>query len=239
MSDKLENVIVKSLIENKEYSKKVSPYIDAKYFSDQELKIISKHFYKFVEKYRNVPTWEEIKMDVSRNDRLADKQIDDVMERIQNLKDMEIDEMTVDYLVDTTEQHFQEVSLEKCILKGAEILNSDDKKTNKHLLPEMMRDALKISFKNTVGQVYGDDNQIDSQYDYYHHPESKFPFPNWKYFNKRLMGGPRKKKLHIYLASTNVGKCLIYNTNVKIRNKKTGEIKEITMGDFFNNIKND
>lgn len=42
----------------------------------------------------------------------------------------------------------------------------------------------------------------------------------------------------ITLASRQTGKCVYKDTKIKIRNKKTGEISEITILDFFNLIAN-
>jgi len=40
------------------------------------------------------------------------------------------------------------------------------------------------------------------------------------------------------MEETNVGKCSKSDTPIRIKSKKTGEIKEITIGDFFNLMKN-
>lgn len=42
----------------------------------------------------------------------------------------------------------------------------------------------------------------------------------------------------VTLASRQTGKCVYKDTKIKIRNKKTGEISEITILDFFNLIAN-
>jgi hypothetical protein len=45
---------------------------------------------------------------------------------------------------------------------------------------------------------------------------------------------PSEGKRHvIMLSSRQIGKCFCYDTIIKIRNKKTGIVKEITIKDFF------
>lgn len=46
------------------------------------------------------------------------------------------------------------------------------------------------------------------------------------------------KQHAICLSSRQVGKCCSHNTRVKIRNKKTGKIEEVSMGNFYENMKN-
>ena len=62
---------------------------------------------------------------------------------------------------------------------------------------------------------------------------NKIPF-TWEYWNKISKGGLDHKTLHCYIGGNNVGKCCEYSTIIKVRNKRTGEIKEISIGDFFN-----
>lgn len=51
-------------------------------------------------------------------------------------------------------------------------------------------------------------------------------------------GQLEKKKFLIVLSPRQVGKCVYKNEKIKIRNKKTGEIKEISNGEFHDMIKN-
>lgn len=56
--------------------------------------------------------------------------------------------------------------------------------------------------------------------------------------DKIMNGGWDHATFNVIMGETNVGKCFIFNTLIKIRNKKTKEIQEIKIGDFFNIIKN-
>jgi hypothetical protein len=52
-----------------------------------------------------------------------------------------------------------------------------------------------------------------------------------------LGGGWSKSTLNVIMGETNVGKCSHYQTIIKIRNKKTGKIKNLTIGELYNLLK--
>ena len=78
-------------------------------------------------------------------------------------------------------------------------------KTSKGAIPNLLTDALSVSFDPHIGHDFIED--ADSRYQYYHLKEHKLPF-NLDYFNKITQGGLSKKTLNICLAGTGVGKSL-------------------------------
>ena len=60
----------------------------------------------------------------------------------------------------------------------------------------------------------------------------------WSNIDKILGGGWDHATFNLIMGETNVGKCCVSDTYVKIRNKKTKEVKEVKIGDLFNQIKN-
>ena len=60
-------------------------------------------------------------------------------------------------------------------------------------------------------------------------------------YQKNLLKAFKNERFNVVLSSRQSGKCLTFNTLIKIKNKKTGEIEEITIGEFYNkfNIKTD
>lgn len=43
----------------------------------------------------------------------------------------------------------------------------------------------------------------------------------------------KKNNTNIIIGTNGAGKCFCINTKIKLRNKKTGEIVETTVGDFY------
>jgi hypothetical protein len=60
----------------------------------------------------------------------------------------------------------------------------------------------------------------------------------WPSLDTVLSGGWDFSSLSVLIGSTNVGKCAIPTTTGVLRNKKTGEIINISLGDFFEMVKN-
>lgn len=56
-------------------------------------------------------------------------------------------------------------------------------------------------------------------------------------YQKGLIQSFHKNRRVVLLSPRQSGKCVFINTMVTVRNKITGEIKEITIGDFYENIK--
>jgi hypothetical protein len=53
-------------------------------------------------------------------------------------------------------------------------------------------------------------------------------------YQKKLLRAFRDNRFNIILSSRQSGKCLASNTLIKTKNKITGEIEEITIGEFYN-----
>ncbi len=79
------------------------------------------------------------------------------------------------------------------------------------------------------------------KYFYIIHPDrgkEKITLYEWqKKILKAYVETPNNKKHCVVKIARQSGKCSHKDTKVKIRNKKTGEVKEITMKEFYDKIK--
>ena len=79
------------------------------------------------------------------------------------------------------------------------------------------------------------------KYFYIIHPDrgkEKITLYGWqKKVLKAYVETPQNKKHCVVKIARQSGKCFCDDTMVKIRNKKTGEIKEIPIGEFYDKIK--
>jgi hypothetical protein len=57
-------------------------------------------------------------------------------------------------------------------------------------------------------------------------------------FQKTILTNLQNNRFNVVLASRQSGKCLCSDTMIKVRNKKTGEIKEMSIYDFYEINKN-
>jgi replicative DNA helicase len=76
---------------------------------------------------------------------------------------------------------------------------------DKGSIPELLSDALAVSFDPNVGHDFLDNS--DARFDFYHRTEERIPF-DLELLNKVTKGGIPKKSLNIILAGTGVGKSL-------------------------------
>ena len=235
--EQIEEIIIKNLFENKDYAKKVSPFLKRTYFDDTISKTIISKYEKFVADYKDIPNYDSILIELTKDRKMSNDLVEKAIDTLGEIKESKLEPFTLDYLVDTTEHRFQEVVLEKTVIKAADMLSGEDKRIRKSELPDMFRDALKLSFKNTVGDTYGTELSLENQYHYYHHKDAQYPMPDFKTLNEITRGGWKKKHMIVIQAGTGVGKCVSYDTMLRIRNKKTKQIEEISIGDFFKKIK--
>jgi archaellum biogenesis ATPase FlaH len=90
-------------------------------------------------------------------------------------------------------------------MKSIEIIDGRDEQHTKNALPEILSNALAVSFDTNIGHDYV--GSADARYEFYHTAEEKLPFDLDK-FNSITKGGLPKKSLNIALAGTGVGKSL-------------------------------
>lgn len=100
---------------------------------------------------------------------------------------------------------------------------------------------IKVMFNNVL-LVDDDDHDLGDDFD---DPESHKQevsknciSTGWSSIDTILGGGWSKSTLNVIMGETNVGKCAHYQTIIKIRNKKTNIIQDISIGDYFNLLKN-
>lgn len=199
----LELVILKNLIHNEEYLRKVLPFLKSEYFADRTEKVIFDEIVNFTEKYNNPPTIESLRIYVGESNKSQDD-VDKLNAYVNNLEVCDSGSK-LEWIVDKTEEFCQDKSIYNAVLGSISILDGADKTHDKGSIPKILSDALSVSFDNSVGHDYLE--EAASRYEFYHRQESKIPF-DLTYFNKITKGGLSTKTLNIILAGTGVGKSL-------------------------------
>jgi len=199
---RLESTILSNLIHNEEYTRKVIPFIKEDYFSDYTEKSIFKSINQYTEKYNNSPNIEALLIDVQKIS-LNEDQYKSVQEYISNnITDSEVE---TQWCVNETEKWCKDRAIYNAIFSGIQIIDGKNKDQTPEAIPEILTEALAVSFDVHVGHDYIE--QSDERYDFYHTIEEKIPF-DLDFFNKITKGGMPNKTLNICLAGTGVGKSL-------------------------------
>lgn len=202
---KLEQTILKNLIFNDDYLRKVLPFLKKEYFSDLTEKVLYEEVSNFITAYNNPPTIEAIGLAVKERKNLTNEQVENCENYLKEIDLSSKDLPQIQWLIDKTEKFCQEKAIYNAILGSISILDGKDKAQDKGAIPKILSDALAVSFDSSVGHDYLENS--DDRYDFYHRKEERIPF-DLEYFNKITKGGLPAKTLNIALAGTGVGKSL-------------------------------
>ena len=202
---KLEQSILKNLVYNEDYLRKVLPFLKDDYFSDRTERTLYNEITSFTETYNTPPTIEALSIAVKERNNLSDDEVKNCETYLQEIEAHSKEQTEVQWLVDKTEKFCQEKAVYNAVLGAISILDGKDKSKDKGAIPSILSDALAVSFDTTVGHDYLQDS--DARFDFYHRKEERIPF-DLEYFNKITKGGLPTKTLNIALAGTGVGKSL-------------------------------
>ena len=202
---KLEQTILKNLIYNEDYLRKVLPFLKPEYFSENTDRTLFNTINEFVQTYNSTPTIEAITLAVQERRNLTDEQVEKCLSDLGEIDSFKSEEPKIDWLVDKTEQFCQEKAIYLAVLDSISILDGKNKTADKGSIPKILSDALAVSFDTSVGHDYLENS--DERYEFYHKHEERIPF-DLDYFNKITKGGLPNKTLNIALAGTGVGKSL-------------------------------
>ena len=200
--ERIETTILRNLVFNEDYSRKVIPFIQPDYFEQKSEKVIFEEITQFIVKYGSAITVEALNIEVENRTDLTEDQIKEIREINKNLNDFPVDKQ---WLLDTTERWCRDRAIYLALMESIHIADGNDSKKNRDAIPSILSDALAVSFDNNIGHDYL--NNYEERYEYYHRKEDKIEF-DLEYFNKITKGGLPNKTLNIALAGTGVGKSL-------------------------------
>ena len=204
--NRLELSILKNLIHNEDYARKVLPFLEADYFNDIAEKNIFKEVSDFINKYKAMPTHEALCINFSESKNHTDDQVRGAIQILKEIDDAKNQPTETQWLTEQTEKFCQDKALYNAIMESVSILDEKNKtQKSKGEIPKLLADALGVSFDQNIGHDYMNDSE--SRFEFYHKKESRIPF-DLDFFNKITKGGLPKKTLNIALAGTGVGKSL-------------------------------
>ena len=214
--ERIERTALRNLIHNEEYSRKVLPFIKEDYFSDRLERLLFKEIYRFITKFNALPTKEALSIEINDSKDITEDEYKKITDIIATLNPEKIN---LDWLVETTEKFCKDRAIHNAILSGIQIIDGKDKKHTPEYLPDLLSDALSVSFDQKVGHDYL--LETKERFDFYKKKEERLEL-DLDYFNKITRGGVPSKTLNICLAGTGVGKTMFMThlaSSILLQNK--------------------
>lgn len=198
---RIETAILSNLVHHEDYCRKSLPFLKEDYFHDETERTIFKTIQKHIDDYNTLPSIEILAIT------LNDLPLPETLHKnsIEYLNDLKTKEKDEQWLLDKTEEFCQEKAVHNAIMQSIQILNGKEKNLSKGSIPEILSNALSISFDHHIGHDWLED--FNERFEFYHKVESRIPF-DLEYLNLISGGGLPNKTLTTILAGTNVGKSL-------------------------------
>lgn len=200
---RLEDLIFNGLINNDTYFYKVFPFLKEEYFSDKE-RVLYKIFKYHFDKFDKRATSEVIEVYLNKYRHTNEKLFDTAIDFFGDIKESR--NTDTDWLVSATEEHCQDKALYNALAKAVSIYDKETEENPKSSIPELLNDALGISFSTDIGLDYFADAK--KRFERLHQKYDKIPFL-CDILNEITDGGFEKKTINIFMSATNVGKSAI------------------------------
>ena len=200
--ERIETTILRNLVFNEDFSRKVIPFIEPDYFEERKEKIIFEEITKFIVKYNSAITVEALNIEIEGRTDLNESEIKDTRDISNTLHDSAVESQ---WLLDITEKWCRDRAIYLALMESIALADGQDDKKGRDAIPSILSDALAVSFDSHIGHDYL--NDYEERYESYHRKEDKIPF-DLEYFDKITKGGLPNKTLNIALAGTGVGKSL-------------------------------
>ena len=199
----IEKIILKNLIKNEDFTKRVLPFLKSEYFHSDEDKVLFEEIGGFVGKYNAQPTFDALKIAVTNKMGFLDTTVKNIEKSLDEFKaDTSIS--NPDWLIKSAEEFCQEKALYNAIMSSIEVMKGKGA-VAKGAIPDMLSTALSVSFDNSIGHDFLDDHM--KRYEYYHRVEEKIPF-DLDYFNRITKNGIPRKTLNVVMGGVHTGKSL-------------------------------
>jgi replicative DNA helicase len=197
----MEEMILENLVYNEPYARKTLPFLKKEYFHQPIEKTVFLIVENYFVKFNRCPTKEVIKIELDSCD-LYDEQYKKAIELIDKFQQQD---QNLEWLVEKTEIFCQDKAIYNAIMDSIKIIDGKETSKNKGSIPELLSNALAVSFDNNIGHDFINDSEL--RFNLYHDVQPRISF-DLEYFNDITKGGLLNKTLTVVLAGTGIGKSL-------------------------------
>lgn len=179
------------------------PYIQHDYFDDFENRTIFRIIRSYVSKYHKVPSYNVIRVALSKSDKFSEDQFENLMGRIQDIETQTKEKYNDDWLFDETENWCRQQAIENAIISASDILQDSEKQNGQVF--DLVKDALAVNFDTHMGIDFFNEKSIADRWKLYNVVTTKFATRIHK-FNLITGGGIEPKTLSCIMGDTGEGK---------------------------------
>lgn len=231
MSVELEKIIIASIMHNPEFRAKVYPFIKVEYFNDAAVASVVQLVKNYNETYNSFPNKDSLTVELDDKKGLTENQYQDAKKLIPSLFSEEMQSVTrkveLQWLLDKTEKYLKTQSCHNAVMASISILDGENKKLTPDAIPDILKEALAISFDTNVGHDYI--NDFESRFEFYHRIEETIPF-RLTALNAACGGtGVPRKTLVVPVAPTGVGKSLFLTDDAAFLLEKGYNVLYVTL----------
>ncbi len=198
---RIEQEILRHLVTNEPFVRKVIPFLADDYFTNSPEKYLFTSIKDYIGKYNSLPTMESIDLDLGNSTSISETDLQssrDILSKIVKVK-----EVKEEWLLTETEKFCQDKAIYNAMMEAISIMDGKDKNKSRGSIPKLLEEALAVSFDPRVGHDYLED--WEARWDFYHDDVARIPF-DIEWFNLITGGGLPRKTLNIILSGPNVGK---------------------------------
>ena len=149
--ERVEFLVLKSLLHNEEFLRKTIPFIKAEYFQDHNQKIVFEEIVDFVNQYNETPTQEVLSIEIEKRNDINETSFKELVHLVSNLTE---EPQEFEWLCNTTEKWCKERAIYLALMESIQIADGQDDKKSPDAIPSILSDALSVSFDNHVGHDY-------------------------------------------------------------------------------------
>ena len=146
--ERIETTILRNLICNENYSRKVIPFIEPTYFEQRGEKVIFEEITQFIVKYGSAITTEALNIEVENRTDLNESEIKETRDICNSFTDLPVDN---EWLTDATEKWCRDRAIYLALMESISIADGNDEKKSRDAIPSILSDALAVSFDNNIG----------------------------------------------------------------------------------------
>ena len=222
VASNLEKIFFHYIQQNRELLNIVKP----RFFEVEAIRKMYEITGEFVQKYAEIPTEKQMR------ELCKMKGYEDILEstKLESIYDVQLSEYDPEWLKESCESWVEYKNLDISVVDLISYL-----KTTK-VNSENVKDVVQ-----TAKSIIADRNNIQFNFDEgldFFNPESHLQptsdtfSSGFDYIDLVLGGGFYSKALFCFIGEMKIGKCLSFETEIAIRNKKTGLIETVQIGDF-------